>query len=172
MAEWPALGAHRHTTFAGLLGGSASPAGRLGRLPRTRFPAHGKRSCWRAWHAPTTTITTPSAIDVAQPGATQGGCAVGPARIDAGAVAGELSGRSRLHYGRVVVEGKGMPRLAHDATMALSARAQMGLRRVFRGRGGTADGRYDQALPRYSCPSPRLRRLVPLGTRHTPPPRF
>jgi len=167
MVEWPALGAHRHTTFAGLLGGSATLAGRLCRLPRTRFPAHG-----RAWHAPTTTIPTPTAVDVAQPGATQCGCAVGPARIDAGAVAGELRGRSRLHRGRVVVEGKGVPRLAHDTTMALSARAQIGLRRVFRGRGGTADGRYDQALPRYSCPSPRLRCLVPLGTRHTPPPRF
>jgi len=142
MAEWPALGAHRHTTFAGLLGGSesATPAGCLGRLPRTRFPARGKRGCWRAWHAPTPTPTTPTAIDVAQPGATQGGAAVGPSRIDAGAVADELGGRSRLRHGRVVVEGKGVPRLAHDRTMALSARAQRGVRRVFRGRGGTADG--------------------------------
>ena len=185
-AEWPALGAHRHTTFAGLLGGgSARPARCLGRLPRTLFPAHGKRSRRRVWHAPTpaTIVTTATAaIDVTQPGGThQGGAAAaGPPRVDAGAVADELGGRSRLHLGRVVVEGEDVPGSARDATftaLALSAaRAQRrGVRRVFVwvGRGGaTADGRSDQGLPRHSCLSPPLRRVVPLGTRHTPPPRF
>jgi len=172
MAERPALGAHRHTTFAGVLGGSASPAGQLGCLPRARFPAHGKRGCWRAWHASAIAIAT-TAIDVAQPGSPRGGVAVGLARVNAGAVADELGGRSRLHHGRVVVEGKGVPGLAHSAIVALSARAPSGVRRrVFRGRGGTADGRFDQVLPRYPCLSPPLRRLVPLGPWHTPPPRF
>ena len=123
MAEWPALGAHRHTPFTGVLGGSASPTGRLGRLPRARFPAHGKRGCWRTWNASpiaiAIAIAITTSIDVAHPRSPRRGVVVDLTRVNASAVADELGGRSRLYDGRILIKGKGVPGLAHDTILAL-----------------------------------------------------
>ena len=90
---------------------------------RTRFPAHGRVGCWRAWHTP----TTPTAIDVGQPGATQGGPAIGPARIDAGAVADELG----VDLGCTMVASLLKERVCRDLRMTQPWRYEQGRKAVY-----------------------------------------
>jgi len=113
LAECPAFSAHRRASFAILLAHSPTLARFLARLPRTRFPIPGKCRYRRTRHAPATSV-------VLWLWWTHGNIAIAVAHIDVAPVADELFGQHSLRRGHVVVEGKGVPRVAQGAIVAMS----------------------------------------------------